>query len=79
MQKTLKTIKETKYPIQVTDYLPADSLKKWVKHFADKGIKTILRQRNNRVSLFRAVTPEEITEIKQGLVVIRGGSFKEIR
>lgn len=79
MQKSLETILKDLFPICVTEALERDDtdLRRWEQQFRNQGIRYIFRDAGNgKVHLKRAVTSEEIEEIKEGKWIIRGGSFK---
>ncbi|MFH1525824.1 MAG: hypothetical protein ABIG69_04095 [Bacteroidota bacterium] len=80
MIKSLKIIAENPFPIQVTNYHFMGELESWIDHFQKKEIEIDLRPNGKgRFAVFRKATPEEIAEIKARKVIIRLGSFKEIR
>lgn len=92
MKKSLKIVDNNPFPIQVTGAFPEAELQTWINDFKKKNIATILKthqtlkkhtkafyKREPIFTLHRAVTAEEIAEIKAGKVLIQGGSFWETR
>lgn len=79
MKKSLEIIQNNAYPIQVTSYLLPEELKSWINDFRKKKIKIDLKNKCGLFAIFREVTRGEIAEIKSGVVIIRGGSFQEVK
>ena len=80
MKKSLEIISSGSCPIQVTNYYFEGELEGWIDWFKKKEIETYLKPKGDgSAAVFRKVTLEEVAEIKAGEVIIREGSFKEIR
>ena len=80
MKKSLEIISSNPHSIQVTNYHFKGELEGWIKDFQKKEIEINIKPNNHGLfAVFREVTLEEIAEIKAGEVIIREGSFKEIR
>ena len=79
-KKSMKIVEDNRFCIQVTNYHFQENLKTWLDWFEEKKIKTILKpSKGGSVAIFREVTPEEVAEIKTGVVIIRNGAFCEVR
>lgn len=73
MIQSLATLEQTKHPIQVTKPYIEEELWGWKLWFKQRGIsiKLIPENETNKVTLWRAITKEELEEIKSGKLYIR--------
>lgn len=79
-KRTQRILEQDHFPICVTaPFARKDDpiLQKWGKSFASKGILwTLKRGAKGGWVLWRAITAQELAEIKRGKWIIRGGGFK---